>query len=365
MSKKVVIIGHTGRGNYGHYLDGTFVGVDGAEIVALADPDEVGRQQAVERTGGKKGYADYRDMLSTEKPDITVIATREIGDHFEIAMAAAEADTHIYIEKPIAASPAEVDKMVAACDQRDKLLIVGCPWRGHPPIQNVAIPLIKSGKIGEPRLARIHGMNGHEGGNQLFLDLYPHFFDFLWQVWGAPTWCHAHITRDGHDVTPADLFQGAEGMGLVAGNGIRAYYVFENGFAADFESYEGDHDKERPYRIDIHGTEGTLSLPGPMSNQPDIYYHPLVSPRLFNDDRWEVIPSDPPPDDHKWANAHKRLARCMLDVLDGKEPEFELLDGRTARMHLEWAMAAHASHIAGARVTFPLPSADNPFDSWQ
>lgn len=281
-----------------------------------------------------------------------------------MAMAAAEANTHIYIEKPIAASPAQVDKMIAACASRDKLLILTCPWRGHPPIQHVAIPLIKSGKIGEPRLARIHCMNGHEGGDQMFIDLYPHFFDFLWQVWGGPIWCHAHITQDGRDVTPADLKEGAEGMGLVTGNGIRAYYAFENGFAADVESHEGDHDRERPYRIDIHGTQGTLSLPGPMSNQPDIYYHPRVAPRLFNDERWEIIPSDPPPDDYKWVNAHKRMARSMLDMLDGREPEFELLDGRTARLHIEWAMAAHASHIAGARVSLPLANAENPFDSW-
>ena len=102
-----------------------------------------------------------------------------------------------------------------------------------------------------------------------------------------------------------------------------------------------------------------------MSNQPDIYYHPLVSPGLFNDDRWQVIPSDPPPDDHKWVKAHHRMARSMLDKLDGREPEFPLLDGRTARRHLEWAMAAHASHIAGARVALPLTDPHNPFDAWR
>lgn len=362
MTQRVAIIGHTGRGNYGHYVDQAFVGVEGATIVALSDPDEAGRREALGRTGARKGYADYRRMLAEERPDITVIATREIGDHYALGMAAA--DTHIYIEKPVAASPAQVDEMVAACERNGKLLIVACPWRGHPPIQKVAIPLIQGGKIGAPRLARVYGMNGHEGGNQLFLDLYPHFFDFLGQIWGKPHWCHAHITQDGRDATPRDLMQGAEGMGLVAGNGIRAYYVFDDGFAADFESYEGDH-KERPYRIDIHGTSGTLSLPGPMSNQPDIYYHPLVSPGLFNDDRWQVIPSEPAPDDHKWVKAHRRMARSMLAMLDGREPEFALLDGRTARDHLAWAMAAHASHIAGARVALPLADARNPFDRWR
>ena len=60
---RVGIIGHTGRGNYGHYLDMAFVGVEGAEIVALADPDEAGRQAAVAKTGAPKGYTDYVQML--------------------------------------------------------------------------------------------------------------------------------------------------------------------------------------------------------------------------------------------------------------------------------------------------------------
>jgi hypothetical protein len=151
-------------------------------------------------------------------------------------------------------------------------------------------------------------------------------------------------------------------MGLVAGNGIKAYYQFAD-CAADFESYEGDG-KEIPYRVDIHGTAGTISLPGPMSNQPDIYYHPLVNPGLMNDPRWEVIPADPPPDDHKWVNAHHRMARSMVTILQGGQPECELVQLPNARLYLEMAMMAHASHIAGARVNFPLETAVNPFDQW-
>ncbi len=360
----VAIVGNTNRGKYGHYLDMGFVGVEGADIIALADPNDEGQAAAVEKTGAKTGYADYREMLKKERPDITVFASREIGDHLDLVATAQEIGTHIYIEKPLAATPAEIDQMVAACERNNKLLIVACPWRGHPPIQHVAIPLIKEGKIGEPRLARIHGRNGPHGGNQMFLDLYPHFFDFLGQVWGQPSWCHAHITVDGRDATPTDLVEGVEGMGLVAGNGIRAYYQFED-FAADFEAYEGDHHRELPYRIDIHGTEGTISLPGPMSNEPDIYYHPQVAPKLLEDDNWEVIPSDPPPDADKWVNAHHRMAKSMIDRIEGREPEYELLEGSEARNHTEWAMAAHASHMTGARVSLPLNTAENPFDSWK
>ena len=362
-SFRVAIIGHTGRGDYGHSLDMAFVGVAGAEIVALADPDEEGRQAAMQRTGAQRGYADYRGMLEKERPDIAVIATHEIGYHLEIVLAAAESGAHIYLEKPAAASPDEVDQMMAACERSESLFVVAHPWRGHPPIQRVAIPLIRAGKIGEPRLARVYGKGGANGGGPLLLDLCPHFFDFLWQLFGAPLWCHAHVTQDGRSATPADIKPAFEGMGLVAGNGIKAYYAFEGDVAAEFVSYQGDS-IESPYRIDFHGTAGTISVPGPMKNEPDIYFHPHTNPRLFNDDRWEVIPSEPPPDDIKWVHAHHRMARSMMDMLEGKTPEYELVHGPNARLYLEMAMAAHASHIAGARVSLPLPDGKNPFDSW-
>lgn len=360
---RIGIIGHTGRGNYGHGLDLAFVGVKGVKVVAIADPNDDGRQAAIQRTGAERGYADFKEMLRVERPNIAVIASREIGDHLQMVIAAAEVGAHIYLEKPIAAAPVEVDQMLALCEQSGSLLIVAHPWRGHPAIQRVAIPLIREGKIGEPRLARIYGMGGKHGGNQLFLDLHPHFFDFLWQLFGPPLWCHAHITQDGRSVEPADLKPGVEGMGLVGGNGIKAYYAFEGGFAADFESYAGDG-IDNPYRIDVHGTSGTISLPGPMSNQPDIYYHPRVNPRLFNDSSWEVVPADPPADDHKWHNAHQRMAASMLTILRGESPEYELVTGSRARLYLEMAMAAHAAHMAGGRVALPLPDGKNPFDSW-
>jgi len=98
---------------------------------------------------------------------------------------------------------------------------------------------------------------------------------------------------------------------------------------------------------------------------PDIYYHSQVAPKLLEDENWEVIPSEPPPDEHKWVNAHHRMAKSMIDRIEGREPEYVLLEGKEARKHTEWAMAAHASHMSGARVSLPLDMTENPFDNWQ
>ena len=64
-------------------------------------------------------------------------------------------------------------------------------------------------------------------------------------------------------------------------------------------------------------------------------------------------------------NAHHRMAKAMIDRIEGRKPEYELLEGGTARRHVEWAMAARAAHMAGARVALALDTAHNPFDSWQ
>ena len=47
-SLRAAVIGHTGRGDYGHGLEGIFQNRPGIEFVALADPDEVGRKKIAE-----------------------------------------------------------------------------------------------------------------------------------------------------------------------------------------------------------------------------------------------------------------------------------------------------------------------------
>jgi predicted dehydrogenase len=47
------------------------------------------------RSGTKRGYADYRELLDTEKPDVAAICPRHTNQHLEMVTAAAEAGAHI------------------------------------------------------------------------------------------------------------------------------------------------------------------------------------------------------------------------------------------------------------------------------
>ena len=95
------ILGRTGAGDYGHGLDIIFNGMDNVAVNAVADENAAGRKQAAERSGAVRQYADYREMLEKENPDIVSIGPRQPDCHREMCLACIEAGAHIYMEKPI------------------------------------------------------------------------------------------------------------------------------------------------------------------------------------------------------------------------------------------------------------------------
>ena len=88
---RVAVIGHTGRGNYGHGLDKVWLSLPETRIVAVADADENGRQKAVKKLRIAEGFSDYREMLSTVKPDLVAVCPRHPDQHAEMTLASIEA----------------------------------------------------------------------------------------------------------------------------------------------------------------------------------------------------------------------------------------------------------------------------------
>src|SRR5438105_3653764 len=92
---KAAVIGHTGRGDYGHGLDAIFVNRPNIDLVALADPDSEGRNKMAAKLGAPRAYADYRDLLEKERPQLVSIAMRQADQHHAIALAALKMGAHI------------------------------------------------------------------------------------------------------------------------------------------------------------------------------------------------------------------------------------------------------------------------------
>src|SRR5688500_16338833 len=73
---RAAVIGHTGKGDYGHEMDVVFADRPGIEVVAVADPVDAGRAKAQAKTKAARAYADFREMLEKEKPQLVSVAPR-------------------------------------------------------------------------------------------------------------------------------------------------------------------------------------------------------------------------------------------------------------------------------------------------
>ncbi|HUU99647.1 MAG TPA: Gfo/Idh/MocA family oxidoreductase [Bacteroidales bacterium] len=127
------------------------------ECVALCDVDKsvLGkRTEDIVKLGfqAPKHYEDYRKMLENKDIDIVIIGT---PDHWHCLMFvdSLEAGKHVYVEKPIGNSIAEINIMQKAVKKHGKIVQVG-QWQRSQPHFVDAVNYLKSGKLGRIRTCK-------------------------------------------------------------------------------------------------------------------------------------------------------------------------------------------------------------------
>lgn len=96
-------------------------------------------------------YSDYDAFLAHPEIDIVAIATPS-GYHLEPALAAAQAGKHILCEKPIEATLARTDAVLAACQEHGVKICGIFPRRFTPAVEEVK-KAIAAGRLGQLTLA--------------------------------------------------------------------------------------------------------------------------------------------------------------------------------------------------------------------
>ncbi|MGH2371153.1 MAG: Gfo/Idh/MocA family protein, partial [Chloroflexota bacterium] len=118
------------------------------ELIAGVDVSEDARGRFAEETGVPRTYADFRELLERERPDVVSICTWP-PLHPEMAEAAAEFGAKaILSEKPMAVDLAGCDRMLAAAERAGAILVVGHQRRLQPKFTR-ARALIEEGAIGD------------------------------------------------------------------------------------------------------------------------------------------------------------------------------------------------------------------------
>ena len=362
---RVGVIGHTGRGDYGHGLHTMWLGIPEAELAGIADPDEKGLQVARQKVNGVPGFTDYRKMLAETKPDIVVVAPRHIDQHCELILAAVDAGSRgIYVEKPFCRTPAEADAIVDACAKRNVKLAVAHRNRWHPAL-TAAQKAIASGTLGQVLEIRARGKEDTRGGALDLWVLGSHLMNLIHFFGGKPLACSATMLEGSRPVKRGDIKEGSEGVGMLAGDRVHARFDMEKGFPAYFDSIRSAGVKEANFGLQVIGTKGLIDLR--IDVQPLAHFVP-GNPFLPTPDPrpWTPISSagigvpEPIADVGKQVANHILPARDLIAAIRENRPALcSQEDGRATVEMIAAVFASHAQH--GQRVDLPFANREHPW----
>jgi predicted dehydrogenase len=358
---RVAVIGHTGRGDYGHNLDMAWLDVPEVEVAAVADADPKGLEAAASRLKAPKSFADYRKMLDEVKPDLVSICPRWVDQHRDMLLAAVGAGAKgIFIEKPLCRNLAETDEMADACAKSKTKVVLAFQTRYSPKLPFVQ-EIIRSGKIGQLLEIRARGKEDARGGGEDMFVLAPHLFDLMFLLAGRPESCCAQVLQKGKPIVKADVQPGSEGIARIAGDEVHAMYRMQNGVTGYFDSVRKAGGGPR-FGLWILGTKGVIEMG--TNYMPHAFFlpHPSWSqPRAKKE--WITISSAGPgkPEPLKNATPHLGDVAAVKDLIAAIEndtkPKADISGGLAAQ---EMVAAAFESQRLGRLVSLPLANREDP-----
>ena len=154
MSAQPVRVGVAGLGYWGPNLARNFAALPGCELTWCCDPSPQARDQAASLVPGTRLTGDLSDLLDDPDLDAVALAT-PVATHAALAAAVVEAGKHCFVEKPLAQSTADAERVVALAEASGRTLMVGHLLEYHPAVRKLK-ELIDSGELGD-RIFYIYG----------------------------------------------------------------------------------------------------------------------------------------------------------------------------------------------------------------
>lgn len=125
-------VGVVGTGVMGRNHARVLHELDGVELVGVADSNMDAACQIAD-FHAIRAYSSLEELLQKERPEAVTIAV-PTESHHRAVMEALAAGCHVMVEKPIAATLAEADEMVAAAKSANRVLAVGHIERYNPAV---------------------------------------------------------------------------------------------------------------------------------------------------------------------------------------------------------------------------------------
>lgn len=255
-----------------------------AEIAAICDIEIEKCKEQSDLYGGIPTYSDYEKMLTDSDCEIVSIATPH-GLHAEMAVLAAKHKKHILVEKPMALSVEDSNRMISTAEEEGVKLYVVKQNRFNIPIK-LTKDALDSGRLGKVYMVQCNVMwNRHSGyytdstwkgrlnleGGALHTQA-SHFIDLL--IWWFGELADAKTIQDTlhHNIEIEDCGVSA----LRFKSGVIGSILWST--AVYNKNYEGS--------ITIIGEKGTIKIGGKYLNKIefwDVQSYPLPEDIEFTD----------------------------------------------------------------------------------
>ena len=360
---RAAVIGHTGRGNYGHGLDKVWNDVPGVQVVAVADAHPEGLKQTVQALHDVKGYADYHEMLEMEKPDLVTVGPRWLDQHRDMVVAAADQHVKgIYLEKPMCRDLQEADEMVAACEKSGTKLGIATQTR-YSPQMSIIRDMLKNDQLGRLVEVRARGKEDRRGGGEDLWVLGTHVLDLMRHFGGDAQQCYGEVLQEGRPVTRADVKPGPEGIGPLAGDEVHAMFRLASGATGYWDSVRNARGEPTRFGIRFYGTKGVIEL-FDTGSLPFTRFLPASAwSTARSGKQWVPITSNGigQPETRQKGSLHEGNVVACRDLIaaieENRQPVTNIYE---ARKTVEMIAAIFESHRVRGPVSLPLKTRQNP-----
>ena len=348
-------IGVIGTGNISRaHLHAYLEFPEEVQVVALADiePGKAETARAEFVLDGARVYEDAAAMLASEHLDLVSIATPP-GTHCELSVQALEAGVHVIVEKPMAPSLEECDRMLEAQRRSGKLLSVIAQNRFRDDMAQLKA-VLDSGRIGRIAHARIasawwrgrayydlwwRGTWASEGGGPTLNHAIHHIDLALWLL-GRPQAVAAMMTNAGHD--------NAEVEDLSV-----ALLQYERGLA-ELTSSVVHHGEQQ--EIIVQGEHARIGQPWSVAAETA---RPNGFPETGGDAELvaelEALAAGQAPLEHTGHSG--QLGDVIAAIREGRAP---LVDGEAGKRAIELVTAIYAAAIERRTIDLPI-TAESPW----
>jgi len=143
----MMTLGVIGYGYWGPNLVRNFAELPNAKVGFVSDlrPDRLARVTA--RYPNVKVSLDHRDLLADPAIDAVVIAT-PVSSHVALALEAMRAGKHVLVEKPLASSVADAERLIGEAAARRLVLMVDHTFAYTGAVRKMR-ELVEAGELGE------------------------------------------------------------------------------------------------------------------------------------------------------------------------------------------------------------------------